>query len=371
MQRLGVRGAVIGGHYVPGDISVSDGVVNQVGLPPGKGGLAVPGFVDLQVNGFGGVDFATATTEEWREANALLTSTGVTTYLANLISHRPEVTTQAVEVARVIHGSPQEGCAHLRGLHIEGPFLSAEKAGIHSRHVLQDPSPELVASWREAGPLVMTTLAPELPGAIEMIRNLVDQGVVVSLGHSNSTADEARAGFDAGATSVTHIFNAMSGITARAPGLAGMALSRADVWLQLILDFLHVDRTIVELLLSFAPGRIVLVTDCLPITGTSGTRFNLAGTDVELREGKAVNSEGVLAGSVVSMDEALRNALSCGMGEVDAVNATSLNALKLLNPHGPAPLEPGQPADVVVLDDSWNIDTVFVHGANVTLQEVL
>lgn len=370
MSRLGVAGAIIGGHYVPGDISVAGGVVDQVGLPPGDRGLAIPGFVDVQVNGFGGVDLTTATQEQWHEANRLLATTGVTNYLANLISNDAATIDNAVATAQKVHeGATSEG-AELIGVHLEGPFLSPQKAGIHATEFLKDPTVTLLETWSNSGPVVMTTLAPELPGALPLIESLVASGVVVSLGHSNSTADQAHAGFDAGATSVTHLFNAMSGITARAPGLAGIALSREDVWLQLILDFLHVDRTLADLVLRFAPHRIVLVTDCLPITATSGTHFTLGGTEIELREGRAVNSDGVLAGSVLTMDQALRNALACGMTDIDAVNATSLNPRRLLNPQSESPLTPGTTADIVIMTDSWEIDAVFHRGTNVTMQEV-
>ncbi len=370
MSRLGVTGAIIGGHYVPGDISVARGAVDQVGLPPGNRGLAIPGFVDVQVNGFGGVDFTTATQEQWHEANRRLAATGVTAYLANLISNDVSAIDGAITTAKEVHGVLNSEGAELLGVHLEGPFLSPQKAGIHATEFLKNPAATLLDTWRSAGPVVMTTLAPELPGALPLIESLVASGVVVSLGHSNSTADQARAGFDAGATAVTHIFNAMSGITARAPGLAGIALSQEDIWVQLILDFLHVDRTLAELVLTFAPHRIVLVTDCLPITATSGTHFTLGRTEIELRDGRAVNSNGVLAGSVLTMDQALRNALACGMTDIEAVNATSLNPRRLLNPQCESPLTPGTPADVVIMTDSWEIDAVFLRGTNITMQEV-
>ena len=371
MGRLGVRGAFVEGRYVAGDISVTEGVVDQIGLPPGSSGVAIPGFVDLQVNGFGGVDFTTASGEEWAQANASLARTGVAAYVANLISNDVTVINRALSVAREVRAIQGGESAEFLGVHLEGPFLSPQKSGIHSPDFLQNPTIELMRTWREAGPVLMTTLAPELSGALPMIESLVSEGVVVSLGHSNATADEAGAGFEAGATTVTHIFNGMSGITARDPGLAGVALSRDDIWLQLILDFLHVDRTLAQLILKFAPQRVVLVTDCLPITGTPGTHFTLGGTDIELREGRAVNSAGVLAGSVVTMDQALRNALACGMSEVDAVNATSLNPRRLLDPQYEGPLLPGTAADLVVLDDSWEIVDVLVRGQSVLIQEVV
>lgn len=362
MTRMGVTGAVIGGRWVPGDISIHEGVIDQVGLPPGKAGLAIPGFVDLQVNGFGGVNFATATAGEWAEANVQLARTGVTRYLANLISSAPAVIDQALEVAREAIRDLSRPGARLAGVHLEGPFLAEKKAGIHDRGQLTKPDWALLERWVSAGPLAMATIAPELPGALEVIRQLRERNVAVSLGHSNSTVAEASAGFDAGATAVTHLFNAMSGITARDPGLAGAALSRPDVWLQLILDFLHVDPVLAQIVSTLAPERIVLVTDCLPVTGTSGREFSFGGFDIDLVDGKAVNSDGVLAGSVLVMDQALRNAVSCGMSVIDAVNATSRNPLGVLNHPVDELLAPGTPADVLIVSDALELDRIFHSG---------
>jgi N-acetylglucosamine-6-phosphate deacetylase len=362
MTRMGVTGAVIGGRWVPGDISIRDGLIDQVGLPPGSTGLAIPGFVDLQVNGFHGVDFASATAEEWAEANGHLARTGVTRYLANLISSAPAVIDRALEVAREVRRDPEHPGARLAGVHLEGPFLAEKKAGIHQKEHLTEPNWALLERWMTAGPVAMATIAPELPGAIQVIRQLRDKGVVVSLGHSNATVTEAIAGFDQGATTVTHLFNAMSGITARDPGLAGAALSRADVWVQLILDFLHVDRVLAQIIATLASERLVLVTDCLPITGTTSRQFPFGGSDIDLVEGKAVNSDGVLAGSVLLMDQALRNAVGCGMSVVDAVNATSRNPLSVLNHPVDDLLAPGTPADVLIVSDALDLDKIFHRG---------
>ena len=369
MARMGVKGVIVDGQHYPGDISIKDGVVDQIGLPPGKSGIVIPGFVDVQVNGFAGVDFTTATRQSWDMANKRLASTGVTTYLANIISNDVQAVESSLKVAREIQASPGPLSAKLAGVHLEGPFLSKEKAGIHRESHLREPELELLLGWIDAGPVAMTTIAPEIPGALSIISAVAHKGVRVSLGHSNSTSDEAIAGFDAGATSVTHIFNAMSGITARSPGLAGAALARDEVWLQLILDYAHVDEILVALLIKWVAKRLVLVTDCLPITGTSGTTLTLGGTEIQLVKGKAVNAEGVLAGSTLTMGESLRNAVESGMNEVDAINATSLNPLQLLDPSQQALLSPGATADLLVLSDSLSLEKVFVSGAEVEMQE--
>jgi N-acetylglucosamine-6-phosphate deacetylase len=370
MKRLGVSGAVIGGAYVPGDVSLSHGVIDQVGLPPGRGGLAIPGFVDLQVNGFAGIDFAHATEEEWQEANRRLLHTGVTAYLANLISNDPAVTTRALGVAGSVLASDVSGGAQLAGVHLEGPFLSEQRAGIHPRSHLATPQWELMERWIRTGVVAMATLAPELAGATDMVTRLRKNNVVVSLGHSQSTYAQAIEAFDAGATTVTHLFNAMSGITAREPGLSGAALSRSDVWLQLIVDLLHVDPVLIELIISHAPDRVVLVTDCLPVSGTEAVQLSFGGSEITVVDGMAANSEGVLAGSVLQMDQALRNAVSRGMSVLEAVNAASLNPLSVLRRPVDALLAPGSVADVLVVSDSLELDEVFLAGVDSRIQEV-
>ena len=370
MPLLGVSGAVIGGAYVPGDVSIDDGVIDRVGLPPGRGGLATPGFVDLQVNGFAGVDFLSANRDQWQEAERHLARTGVTEYVANMISSAPDQTSRALAQARGVWGESQAGGARLAGVHVEGPFLAPPRAGIHPSAHLAQPDKAQLVQWVESGPIVMMTLAPELPGATDLIAALRGEGIVVSLGHSEATYEEAMEGFDAGATTITHLFNAMSGISAREPGLAGAALSRPDVWLQLIIDLMHVDPVLVKLVASHAPERIVAVTDCLSVTGTDLTHLRFADSDIEVVDGRAVNAEGVLAGSVLQMDQALRHAVSCGMSTVDAVNATTRNPLAVLNRPTQSLLAPGSVADVVVLSDSLDVQTVLLAGVDTRMQEV-
>jgi len=361
-QKIGVRGAVINGSYVAGDISLEDGKISQVGLPPGESGLAIPGFVDLQVNGFGGTDFTYANPEAWLDANHKLLRTGVTHYLANIISNDIAIMSQTIQMASKVQSLQNLDGAELMGVHVEGPFLASGKSGVHPAEHLREPDIETFRNWMNQGPVRMVTLAPELPGAIEAIGFLSSSGVTVSLGHSDCNKDQANRGFQAGATAVTHIFNAMSGMSAREPGLSGVALNTDDIWVQLIADFIHVDKVLMELVVKLAPKRTVLVTDCLSVTGTSGKQFKLGDRDISLVGGKAVSSEGVLAGSVLTMGEALRNAVACGMTEVDAVNATSFNPLLLINPLGTPLLTPGMPADLLVVSDSLAVESVFRRG---------
>jgi N-acetylglucosamine-6-phosphate deacetylase len=268
----------------------------------------------------------------------LLVATEVPSYLANLTSNCMNAIDGAVKVAHQVH---QMGNS-------DGAELTAGCSGF--------------------GPVVMTTLAPKLPSALELSEVLVGSGIIFSLGCSNTIAGQARAGFDAGATDFTPALKAMLGITARAPGPAGMALSREKIWLQLIPSFLHRERTLAEVVLKFKPHRIVPVTDCLPVTASSETLFTLAGTDIELSEGKALIRKGVLAGSVLTMGEALQKAMAWGVSKIKAVFAISLNPRRLLNLHSGGPLTAGSVADVLIMSDTGEIYGVFRHRSPLSMQ---
>jgi len=237
--RLGVEAAYVDGVFVPGDVEIGEGRVLAVGLGGAVGrGLAVPGLVDLQVNGFGGVDFLDADADGYRRAGEALLETGVTSYLPTLISS-PEH-----ELLAAMREIPQGDARRPRilGVHLEGPFLSAKRLGTHVSSARRDPDLALLDVLLDGGPVRLMTLAPELPGADALIDRLLERGVIVSLGHSDATAAQANAAFDRGARMVTHIFNAMRPFSHRDPGIAGAALTRSDVIVQIILDGVHLAR---------------------------------------------------------------------------------------------------------------------------------
>ncbi len=191
-MRLGVAAAVVEGRLVPGDVALADGTIAAVGLSPGRGGTAVPGFVDLQVNGFAGVDFAAAEADGYRRAAEALVRVGVTSFQPTLIT-APEA--ELVAALAEVPALPQ-----LLGVHLEGPFISPERLGAHPAEARRDPDPALLERLLAAGPVSQVTLAPELPGALELVDLLVARRITVSCGHSNATAAEAHAAFDRGAS---------------------------------------------------------------------------------------------------------------------------------------------------------------------------
>jgi N-acetylglucosamine-6-phosphate deacetylase len=357
-MRLGVSAALVGGTLVPGDVDVEDGLVARVGLPSANGrGIAVPGFVDLQVNGFAGVDFLGADAKAYARAGEALLATGVTAYLTAFITSPEDVLVEA------LRGLPAETAGpRVLGAHVEGPFLSATRLGTHPPEARRDPDPALLARILDAGRVRLLTLAPELPGSLELVDVLVARGIVVSCGHSDASADEARAAFDRGATAVTHLFNAMRPFSHRDPGIAGAALTHPGVTVQLIVDGVHLAREAVLLAWRSAPGRVALVTDAVAGAGLGDGSYALGDVPIEVENGVARREDGVLAGSALTMIEAIRNVHRLGVPLEEAVLAASAVPARLLGEARLGRLEVGLPADVVVLDDSLEIVRTIVAG---------
>jgi N-acetylglucosamine-6-phosphate deacetylase len=357
-MRLGVEAAIVEGVLVPGDLAFSDGCLAEVALSRRNGhGIAVPGFVDLHVNGFGGVDFAAADTEGYRQAGEALLTTGVTAFQPTFIT-APEA-----DLVAALGRVPSEPVGpRVLGAHLEGPFLSPDRLGAHPESARRDPDRGLLERLLDAGPVAQMTLAPELDGALDLIDLLHERGVVVSCGHSNATAAEAERAFDRGVRTVTHLFNAMRPFSHRDPGLAGAALARDDVVVQVILDGEHLADEAVKVIWKAAAGRVALVTDAVAATGNGDGEYRLGGVDVEVRDGVARRaSDGVLAGSVTTMLDGIRQLHELGVPLAEAVaSATSVPAR--IAGIGSGVLRSGGTADAVILDDRLEIRAVFVGG---------
>ncbi|MGZ8783749.1 MAG: N-acetylglucosamine-6-phosphate deacetylase [Gaiellaceae bacterium] len=335
---LGVKAAVVDGVLLPGDIEVADGRIVAVGVSRHGGcGIAIPGLVDLQVNGFGGVDFAIADASGYRRAGEALLESGVTAL-------QPTLTTapEADLLAALGEIPPDSIGPRVIGAHIEGPFLSPQRLGAHRPEGRRDPDRALLERLLEAGPVSQVTLAPELDGALGLIGLLSGRGVLVSCGHSDATAEEAHRGFDAGATTVTHLFNAMRPLRHRDPGIAGAALARDDVVVQLIVDGRHLADETVRLVWRAAAGRTALVSDAI-----------------------ATVSDGPLAGGAATLLQCVRNLHALGVPLADAVGTATAVPAKLVRRPSLGALETGTDADVVVLDDGLDVRRVLVGGVDV------
>ncbi len=358
IMRLGVEAALVGGRLVVGDVEVVQGRIAAYGIAsPGGRGIACPGFVDLQVNGFGGVDFLAADAAGYKRAGEALLATGVTAYLATFITAPERV---LVEALRTLPGGGSG--PRILGAHLEGPFLAPTRLGAHPEDSRRDPDPHLLARLLAAGRVRLVTLAPELPGAGTLIRLLRSRGVTVSLGHSDATAEEAHAAFDLGATAVTHLFNAMRPFAHRDPGIAGAALARPDVAVQIIVDGIHLADDTVRLVWRAAAGRVALVTDSVAAAGAGAGSYRLGASVVEAKDGAARRSDGVLAGSVLTMIEAVGNLHSLGVPLEQAWEAATLVPARIIGADTVGRIEIGLPADLVVVDDRLEIRRVLVGG---------
>jgi N-acetylglucosamine-6-phosphate deacetylase len=353
--RLGVEAALVEGEFVRGDVDVDGGVVTAVGLATtARGGVAVPGFVDLQVNGYAGVDFLAASRADYERAGEALLEGGVTAYQPTFIT-APEET--LVAALREVPDTPQ-----VIGAHVEGPFLSPERLGTHPAVDRRDPDLELLRRLLDAGRITQFTLAPERPGADELIAELLERGIVVAAGHTNATAEEAHTAFDLGVSTVVHLFNAMRPFRSRDPGIAGVALTRPDVSVQMIVDGHHLSDETVRLIWAAAAGRAALVTDAMAGAGLAAGSYQLGAVAVEVADGVPMRGDGVFAGTVLTMHDAVRNLHALGVPLSAAVGAATIVPARIIGRPDLGVLEPGARADIVVLDDRLDIARVIAGG---------
>jgi N-acetylglucosamine-6-phosphate deacetylase len=357
-MKLNVGAALVDGMLIKGDVEVRDGSVVGYGLAGRNGrGIAAPGFVDLQVNGFGGVDFLDADTAAYARAGDALLETGVTAYLPTLITSPEDQTLAAMREVPLGESRPR-----ILGMHLEGPFLSPNRLGTHEASARRDPDLALLERLLDTGPVRLMTLAPELPGADALIDRLLERGVAVSLGHSDATAAQANAAFDRGARSVTHLFNAMRPFLHRDPGIVGAALARDDVVVSIILDGVHLAPETALVAWRAAVGRLALVTDAITAAGVADGSYSFGNLDVQVHEGTVRGPDGVLAGSVLTMIEAVRNLHALGVPLEDALVAASSTPARVLGDPSLGRIGIGLPADLVVLDDRLEIERVLVGG---------
>ena len=342
-----------------GDVPVASGatVINAGGM------ILVPGFIDLQLNGAFGHDFTADPAAIWRVA-AGLPRYGVTAFLPTIITSPLEQVEAGMRVVRDGRPGDFRGAAPL-GLHVEGPFLNPKKKGAHNQQHLRPPTPEAVAGWSPASGVRLVTMAPENPGALEVIAALASRGVVVSTGHSMATYDEAVAGFDAGARYGTHLFNAMPPLGHRDPGLPGALLADDRMTVGFIADGVHTHRSIIALVWRMlGPRRMSLVTDAMAALGMPPGSHRLGDYDVIVDATSCRLADGTLAGSILELDQALRNLLDitgCSLDE--ALETMTTTPAKLLGLDGErGRIAPGYTADIVLLSSDLRVQTTIASG---------
>ncbi|WP_454157782.1 N-acetylglucosamine-6-phosphate deacetylase [Microbacterium lacticum] len=357
-------------------VAFADGVVLRAGtgeewraLPAGDaidaaGAYLTPGFVDIHGHGGGGGTYDHGL-DAIAAARAVHLARGTTRAVLSLVT--ASIDDLAAQVGMIADLSERD--ATILGTHLEGPFLDPGHKGAHTESLLRAPDEAAVARLVEAGrgTVRQVTLAPELPGGLAATAQFVAAGVAVAVGHTNATEAEASAAFDAGATLLTHAFNAMPGIHHRAPGPVVAAMRDERVTLELIADGIHVHPDVIALAFAGAPGRIALITDAMGAAGEPDGAYELGGLAVTVTDGVArLDEGGAIAGSTLTQDAALRLVVAGGLPLADAVAAlTSVpaRAIGLAGRYGS--LRPGAAADAVLLDDALQVAGVWVDGARV------
>ena len=344
------------------------GAADDLPCPPdaervdASGLLLSPGFIDLQLNGAFGQDFTAAPQTIW-EVGSKLPRYGVTAFLPTIITSPPETVAAARKV--LLAGPPKNYAGAIPlGLHLEGPFLNPAKRGAHDASLMRLPTLKDVADWSPAQGVRLVTLAPELPGALEVIRALCARGVLVSAGHSMADFDQAQAALQAGAGYGTHIFNAMPALEHRAPGLAGALLADRQAVIGLIADGIHLHPAVVRLIWrSKGPEQVNLVTDAMAALGNPPGRYQLGKFEVLVDETSARLNDGRLAGSILSLDQAVRNLIGfadCAQAEaIAAVTRVPARALRLADRGS---LRAGMRADLTLLTGDLRVAATIVGG---------
>jgi N-acetylglucosamine-6-phosphate deacetylase len=373
--------------FSPGWIRLAGSLIDAVGTgdPPERlaperppvdlrGQWVLPGFVDMHVHGGGGASFTEGTEDDARKAAKFHRAQGTTSMLASLVTAPlAELETRAATLAALV----DDGV--IDGLHLEGPFLSPARRGAQDRRHMIAPDVAVFERLHAAarGHLRVMTLAPELPGALAVIRAATRAGVIVAVGHTDATADVTMAAIDAGATHATHLFNGMRPLHHREPGAAGTLLDRDEVTCEVIADGVHLHDIVVRLAARAAgPGRLVLVSDAMAAAGMPDGRYQLgsmrvtvAGGVARLHEdsaalaGSTATLPGAIAGSTATLANVVRHAVAAGLPVSDVAAAASTTPARVLGLAGrTGALSPGLAADLVVCDDDFRLRAVMRQG---------
>lgn len=357
------------GGWREGALVVEEGRVVALREGPAPGRRILPGFVDLHVHGGGGADVMDGP-EGVAHMAAFHLRHGTTALCPTTVTRPPEELRATVAACAALGDDPAR--ARLLGVHLEGPFLAERKRGAQPAFT-RAPDLDLLEEWLAAGPVAVVTLAAELPGALELIARLRQARVRASLGHSACSHAQAAAAFAAGAGGVTHLFNAMSGLKHRDPGLAAAALDPGlpgaeERYHELILDTHHVAPALYRLAHQASAGRLCLVSDAIRAAGLGDGPSELGGQAIEVRAGQALLPDGTLAGSVLTLDEALQHAVAAGVALEQVSASLAANPAAALGRDDVGRLAPGTFADAVELDEELRLVRVWRGGREVELE---
>lgn len=338
---------------------------NDINTPNSKylgDGVITPGFIDLQLNGCGGVLFnSNISIEALKIMDQTCLQFGTTSFLPTLITADFELVKSALKVVEqwILKYGTSRGVI---GIHLEGPFISKEKHGIHDERFIIKPTEQhlqYIATYANKFPIKMT-IAPEM-FHVKQIKYLHDAGVVLSVGHSSTIYETALQGINSGITSATHIFNAMSGLSGRNPGVVGAVLNN-DIYASVITDLFHVDKANIELLHKIKGDKLYIVTDAMPCLGADIDEFYLSGKKIFVRDGKCVDENGVLGGANISISDSIKNCMNyCSIPLEDALKMAVSTPAKVMGLYDNLVKIVDVPANkLVYMDlDNFNCDTIY------------
>ncbi len=361
-----------GGRFVRRDVLALDGTIAHWGapVPPGcrtldlAGRMLAPGFIDIHTHGGGGVDVNAADDEGFAQISRFFAAQGTTGWLCSILTDTEEQTLRAIGYARAAMEGSAVG-ARLLGIHLEGPFLAKEYKGAMPESLLRTGDAALFRRYQQAagGAVRYMTVAPEVPGVVDMIREIAGE-VTVAIGHSGADYDTAIAAIDAGARAATHTFNAMGLFHQHRPAIMGAVLER-DVVCEAICDGRHLHPGTVRMLLACKGwDKVAAITDSIQAAGLPDGQYKLGVNDVVVREGDAVLADtGVRAGSTLTTGQALRNLVRfTGQGPEKVLPLLTENPSRLIGLKGKGAIAPGMDADMVVLDEELNVCATYVGG---------
>ena len=368
--------------FVYGSVEIEEGIIHNLAFDePGKetadiqleketidlqGAYLLPGLVDIHTHGNSGFDFSDGDYEGLRKMGQYLLRCGITSFLPTSMTLPFEKLDQAYRTAlRYIQEAPEDG-ARVAGIHMEGPFFCEKKKGAQNAAYLKDPDPDFFRKLNEncGGQIRLADVAPELPGATAFARQ-ISKICTVAEGHTDAAYEDAKAVFEAGASHVTHLFNAMPPIHHRKPGVIGAAAERDDITAELICDGLHVHPAVMRMAFKLFPGRICLISDSLRCCGMPDGTYELGGQTVYMKNQEARLEDGTLAGSSINLHEGLRRAVSFGIPACDAIMAATIIPARAIGlDHQIGSIERGKYADLLVCDADLRLRQVYLAGKN-------
>jgi len=329
-------------------------------------GFVVPGFIDIHVHGGGGSDIMDGKYEAVKQVATTHSRFGTTAFLPTTMTMSKD---KIIRSLKSVHEAfiKGTGAAEILGINLEGPYINPEKKGAQKEKDIKRPSTREFLEFNQAsGNLIrIVTIAPEMPGAIDLIRWLHKKGIIASVGHSNATYKQVQEGILAGLSHVTHTFNAMRGFNHREPGVVGAALSSPKLILEMIADGIHLHPVAMKILIKIKEmGKIVLITDAMRAAGKPEGTYNLGGQEVTVTRGQARLKDGTLAGSVLTMDKAVCNMIDkVGVSLTEAIQMATANPARCLGVESKkGSLEPGKDADIVILNKKLKVELTMVKG---------